>query len=55
MIVTVVLLSAAMFLSPVQAEKQVYIGISKIVAHPALDALEQGVQDGVKKISQCPV
>ncbi|WDP89983.1 MAG: ABC transporter substrate-binding protein [Desulfobacter sp.] len=44
-----VLLSAAMCLSPVQAEKQVYIGISKIVAHPALDALEQGVQDGVKE------
>lgn len=25
------------------------IGISKIVAHPALDALEQGVQDGVRE------
>ncbi len=24
-----------------------YIGISKIVAHPALDALEKGVQDGI--------
>lgn len=29
--------------------KDVLIGISKIVAHPALDALEKGVQDGVKK------
>lgn len=27
----------------------VRIGISKIVAHPALDALEKGVQDGVKE------
>ncbi len=25
-----------------------FVGISKIVAHPALDALEQGVQDGLK-------
>ena len=37
-----------MVLPGVQA-KQVYIGISKIVAHPALDALEKGVQDGVKE------
>jgi len=33
----------------VQAQQDVFIGISKIVAHPALDALEQGVQDGVKE------
>ncbi len=32
-----------------QAGDNVFIGISKIVAHPALDALEQGVQDGVKE------
>lgn len=44
-----VLVSAALFLGPAQAEKQVVVGISKIVAHPALDALEQGVQDGVKE------
>jgi putative ABC transport system substrate-binding protein len=31
-----------------QAADQTLIGISKIVAHPALDALEKGVQDGVK-------
>jgi putative ABC transport system substrate-binding protein len=36
-------------LSSVQAGDDVFIGISKIVAHPALDALEQGVQDGVKE------
>lgn len=35
--------------SQVQAKEAVLIGISKIVAHPALDALEQGVQDGVKE------
>lgn len=29
--------------------KKVRIGISKIVAHPALDALEKGVQDGVRE------
>jgi len=29
------------------AGNTILIGISKIVAHPALDALEQGVQDGV--------
>jgi putative ABC transport system substrate-binding protein len=31
------------------APERVLIGISKIVAHPALDALEQGVQDGVRQ------
>jgi putative ABC transport system substrate-binding protein len=35
--------------SQAQAKEDVLIGISKIVAHPALDALEQGVQDGVKE------
>ena len=29
------------------AEKSTIVGISKIVAHPALDALEKGVMDGV--------
>ena len=43
------ILSSVLFLSPAQAGKDVFIGISKIVAHPALDALEQGVQDGVKE------
>lgn len=30
-------------------DRPVFIGISKIVAHPALDALEQGIQDALKK------
>ncbi|WDP87702.1 MAG: ABC transporter substrate-binding protein [Desulfobacter sp.] len=38
-----------MFMAGVQAEKKVFVGISKIVAHPALDALEKGVQDGIKE------
>ena len=48
-------LSAVLFalfslaLGQVQANDEVFIGISKIVAHPALDALEQGVQDGVRE------
>jgi putative ABC transport system substrate-binding protein len=29
--------------------EQMLVGISKIVAHPALDALEKGVQDGVRQ------
>ncbi|NCC61272.1 MAG: ABC transporter substrate-binding protein [Verrucomicrobiae bacterium] len=43
------LLSAMLIFAPAQAEKSVYIGISKIVAHPALDDLEKGVMDGVKE------
>ncbi len=43
-----VLIAAFYTASPIYAE-DVLIGISKIVAHPALDALEQGVQDGVKE------
>ncbi len=31
------------------AERNITIGISKIVAHPALDALEKGVMDGVRE------
>ena len=30
------------------ARRQETIGISKIVAHPALDAVEQGIQDELK-------
>jgi len=33
--------------TPAMAEKHITIGISKIVTHPALDALEKGVMDGV--------
>lgn len=50
--IMMLLVAAAVVLvsmSSAQAEKDIYIGISKIVAHPALDALEQGVQDGVKE------
>jgi putative tryptophan/tyrosine transport system substrate-binding protein len=36
--------AAALFASP-EAEKTTTIGITKIVAHPALDAVEQGIQD----------
>ncbi len=39
----------SVFLTSFAYSKDVLIGISKIVAHPALDALERGVQDGVKK------
>lgn len=42
------LIAAFYTASPIYADN-VLVGISKIVAHPALDALEQGVQDGVKK------
>lgn len=46
----VLILAAALgFVQPALAAKDAFIGISKIVAHPALDALEQGVQDGVKE------
>ena len=43
------ILLLAVFVSPVIAGDSAFIGISKIVAHPALDALEQGVQDGVRE------
>ncbi|SCY07227.1 ABC transporter substrate-binding protein [Desulfoluna spongiiphila] len=33
--------------APALAKKPVIVGISKIVAHPALDALEKGVMDGI--------
>ncbi|MCG8642907.1 MAG: ABC transporter substrate-binding protein [Desulfobacterales bacterium] len=42
------LIAAFYTTSPIYAD-EVLVGISKIVAHPALDALEQGVQDGVKE------
>ncbi len=35
--------------STASADEEKLIGISKIVAHPALDALEIGVQDGIRK------
>lgn len=43
-----VTLSALMLTTaPAMAEKNITVGISKIVAHPALDALEKGVMDGI--------
>ncbi len=47
--VVLILVAALGFAQPALAGKEVLIGISKIVAHPALDALEQGVQDGVRE------
>lgn len=46
---TVAAVMICISLCSAQAQDSVTIGISKIVAHPALDALEQGVQDGVKE------
>lgn len=47
------LIAAALLVSfaapPSHADGTPLIGVSKIVAHPALDALEQGVQDGVRE------
>lgn len=48
-LVTAVFMIILTFLPAAQAQKDVFIGISKIVSHPALDALEQGVQDGVRE------
>ena len=44
MLICVVLISASVFAAPA-AEDTIKIGITKIVAHPALDAVEQGIQD----------
>ena len=46
---TVILVLAAVgFTAPVAASDPVSIGISKIVAHPALDAIERGIVEVVK-------
>ncbi|MGD9006530.1 MAG: ABC transporter substrate-binding protein [Desulfobacteraceae bacterium] len=42
-------LSITMTVTGSAMAEQILIGISKIVAHPALDALEKGVQDGVRQ------
>ncbi len=47
--VIVLMLTGPAF-SAATAKEEVFIGVSKIVAHPALDALEQGVQDGIRQI-----
>ena len=44
-LIVVALISAA----PAVASDPILIGISKIVAHPALDAIEKGIQEVVKK------
>lgn len=41
------LLLAALLIVSCEKEDQLVIGVSKIVSHPALDALEQGIQDAV--------
>lgn len=47
---TILFIYAVFFLSTQCFAKDApFIGISKIVAHPALDALEQGVQHGLKQ------
>ncbi len=46
--VAAVLIACSVF-STAAAQDTVLVGISKIVAHPALDALETGVQDGIKE------
>lgn len=50
-ILTLVLIFSAVFLTYGCREenKGITIGISKIVAHPALDAIEQGIIDTIKK------
>lgn len=45
----IVFMMTWVLLPGIQARGDTFIGISKIVAHPALDALEQGVQDGIKE------
>ena len=42
-----VMVALVLMATPAMAEKNITIGISKIVTHPALDALEKGVMDGV--------
>ncbi|WP_372678279.1 ABC transporter substrate-binding protein [Desulfosarcina sp.] len=41
-------ITAVIYAAPVAASDPVLIGISKIVAHPALDAIERGIQEVVK-------
>lgn len=47
----VILMTASLLTAPVfgsEKKDEIFIGISKIVTHPALDALEKGVMDVVK-------
>ena len=41
--------NASNLFSKNQKEKGISIGISKIVSHPALDAIEKGIIDTIKK------
>ena len=43
----IILVSLMLTAGTALAEKNITVGISKIVTHPALDALEKGVMDGV--------
>ena len=45
--IALLLLAASLLFAAPVSEKKIKIGISKIVAHPALDAVEQGIQDGL--------
>lgn len=47
--VIIVAMTVCFTVLPAKAGENVLVGISKIVAHPALDALEQGVQDGIRE------
>ena len=43
------LICLPMLTAPAVAADAVFIGISKIVAHPALDAIERGIQEVVRE------
>ncbi|MBN1686036.1 MAG: ABC transporter substrate-binding protein [Spirochaetales bacterium] len=44
------LVSTSLLFAGPAAESKTKVGISKIVAHPALDAVEQGIQDGLAEM-----
>jgi putative ABC transport system substrate-binding protein len=48
--VVVLLIASGMLLTSCANEDQTTIGISKIVAHPALDGVEQGIQDELAEL-----
>ena len=50
LLLLMILLPLALFASSNEESTTIKIGISKIVAHPALDAIEQGIMDTVKEV-----
>ncbi|MBN1501255.1 MAG: ABC transporter substrate-binding protein [Spirochaetes bacterium] len=48
-IITAVMISAVFACASKKMQGKIKIGISKIVSHPALDAVEQGIQDELKE------